>query len=131
MDKLDMAIERLRTAGKMARKDVRSVSTNDCQELRECPFCGGEARTIEVARYGSRWGVRCPICGGRMCFYPTESEAIEAWNTRQERTCRITSEEYDDLLDVFTTHFSCGHFTIGKVNMYRYCPKCGAKVIEE
>ena len=67
--------------------------------------------------------------------YYTKAEAISAWNTRTfkavyedgnlcrivtdtdtyipERTCRITSEEYDDLLDVFTTHFSCGHCGIG------------------
>ena len=49
--------------------------------LLPCPFCGGEAHTIESARYGKPWGVRCE-CGAFLGFEYTEAEAIEAWNAR-------------------------------------------------
>lgn len=58
-------------------------------KLRECPFCGGEARLIRNARrkiYGKdeyRVGVVacCNVCEARM-FYGSEKLAIEAWNRR-------------------------------------------------
>ena len=50
-------------------------------ELLPCPFCGGKAHTIEPARYGKSWGVRCE-CGAFLGFEQTEAEAIAAWNTR-------------------------------------------------
>lgn len=50
-------------------------------ELLPCPFCGNEAHTIEPARYGKSWGVRCE-CGAFLGFEYTEAEAIEAWNMR-------------------------------------------------
>jgi len=57
-------------------------------ELEPCPFCGGEAHTIEPARYGKPWGVRCE-CGAFLGFEYTEAEAIEAWNTRAYTTDEI------------------------------------------
>ena len=50
-------------------------------DLKPCPFCGGDAHTIEPARYGKSWGVRCE-CGAFLGFEQTEAEAIAAWNTR-------------------------------------------------
>ena len=48
-------------------------------KLRECPFCGGEARTDSC---GSHW-VRCTVCGARGCVESTRKEAIEQWNIRK------------------------------------------------
>ncbi len=53
-------------------------------ELRECPFCGGEASV-----YSDGWrvwfGVSC-MCGQHTNDFRTEQEAIEAWNRRANDT---------------------------------------------
>lgn len=49
---------------------------------------------------------------------------------RPERTCSIVGEEYDDLLEYTIVEFSCGHYAIGLPSYFKYCPKCGAKVIQ-
>lgn len=59
------------------------------EELKKCPFCGGEA---EVSFYKSTesWYVECALskgsCATIPCTYPysTKEEAIEAWNRRAE-----------------------------------------------
>ena len=59
------------------------------EELKPCPFCGGEARLLLNAKrkiYGKdeyRTGVVacCNVCEARM-FYGSEKLAIEAWNRR-------------------------------------------------
>ncbi len=65
------------------------------KELLPCPFCGGEA-SVRVLEYDDDckvWGVFCESDleseyghGHLVDNYPTESEAIEAWNTRYEPT---------------------------------------------
>ena len=58
------------------------------EELKPCPFCGGEAEVSEIA-----WNViQCTACTCQLIVLPipdgaTEEYAIEAWNTRAERTC--------------------------------------------
>lgn len=59
-------------------------------ELRECPFCGGEAHTytysaMQKGQIKDKWLVHCKKCGlnypaKKTCNY--EFEAIEAWNRR-------------------------------------------------
>lgn len=74
----------------MARRDVRNVSTKDSQanfdDLRECPFCGGEAETLtaESMHGGYLFGVMCSDCRSRGDVYTTEAEAIAAWNSRAD-----------------------------------------------
>ena len=98
-------------------------------ELLPCPFCGGEAHTIEPARYGKSWGVRCE-CGAFLGFELTEAEAVEAWNTRAERTC------HEVMVDKFFRGCSeCGYmweymYGIGKRERPNHCPNCGARVVE-
>lgn len=72
-------------------------------KLLPCPFCGSDnCWTHEVwnrhTDHAQGYYVECYDCGamkGAMIyhngtwdgFYKTEAEAIEAWNTRHERTC--------------------------------------------
>ena len=60
-------------------------------ELKPCPFCGGEAHIAYNAKrklYGKdEWinGVRiyCGVCEAQM-FYRSEHLAVKAWNRREE-----------------------------------------------
>lgn len=51
------------------------------KELKNCPFCGGEAKLSNVL---GRAGVICKDCQAEMRGYldMTEEEVIEAWNRR-------------------------------------------------
>lgn len=53
------------------------------EELKSCPFCGGE--TLEMDRNNGEWFVTCYECPcqgveGNL----TREQAIKAWNTRAE-----------------------------------------------
>lgn len=69
-------------------------------KLKPCPFCGGPA---VVSEYNG--GFASVGCGGLCSFkphafgFPSVDSAIEAWNTRAERTCRPTP--------VYNTIFEC------------------------
>lgn len=95
-------------------------------ELKPCPFCGGEARTTQKAfdMYGG-WSVECVgvECGCDFAIYGTEVEAIEAWNTRSERTCEDVSEN-----PLRFECSACGGVSLDIVP--NYCPCCGVKVVE-
>ena len=49
-------------------------------ELKPCPFCGGEATTMEIQYEG--WTAMCVDCPAETSYLFTEEEAIEAWNRR-------------------------------------------------
>ena len=52
-------------------------------ELRKCPFCGGEAELFEVFP-GRFYAVVCPHCVVETTYYETSEKAIEAWNRRAD-----------------------------------------------
>ena len=107
-------------------------------ELLPCPFCGGEAETLtaESMHGGYLFGIMCNDCRSRGDVYDTEAEAIAAWNSRAERTCRIEERNGDWYCD------ACGemvgtcdtaselHIDGNAVELWRYCPNCGARVVE-
>lgn len=109
-------------------------------ELKPCPFCGGIPELYSY-RYGGCWyTVRadhsqcCPMNNRyhqAVNVYRTEAEAIEAWNTRTERTCRNTD---DDCYAWFECS-ECGlhsklEIMSGGYGIPNYCPNCGAKVVD-
>ena len=110
------------------------MTDNRTTELLPCPFCGGEAKIIEA--YG--WLVQCTSCFasvGQNCTeggflagdYRTEAEAIAAWNSRAERTCKPTEPArcLDGTDCPAWLCSECGElFELGA----NFCSNCGAKV---
>ena len=95
--------------------------------IRECPFCGGEPALINDG------GAYCIVCDAHDClgyveteYFDAKDDAISAWNTRAERTCRDISLDR-------STQFYCSEcectvevpLLFGTLN---YCPNCGRKV---
>ena len=104
-------------------------------ELLPCPFCGGEA---ELTGFDApEFWVWCPNCKASTDAHTCKGGAIEAWNTRAERTCHDTKPQ----LPYFKCDV-CGMADMGgreiwiSDGFYRgqkpnYCPNCGAKVVSE
>ena len=94
-------------------------------ELKPCPFCGGEAE-YGLTMAGEE--VYCTNCGAAMPRTTTKDAAIEAWNTRAERTCHNT--EY---LDGCFACSACGEELEDprqEPGFVKWCPFCGAKVVD-
>lgn len=116
----------------------------------QCPFCGGAMEAVNrtwTDGTGS-WEMchvdmvaaaksECPVVTYE---YHSEDEAVEKWNTRVGRTCHIKLKLSDS---DFTSepHWLCSECD-GIVPVYeadgdvavdhaRYCPHCGAKVVEK
>lgn len=127
------------------------MSTNDYQKLRECPFCGGEAkRSSETFERTILSWVYCPNCGAAGGYRHTEAEAVAAWNTRyhsefeetvikawkeikdyQERTCRWKYPQNVNGWVGYMVCSSCGEkYDETVTDSSHYCPNCGAKVVE-
>ena len=103
-------------------------------ELKPCPFCGGEAKLVLFhikptnAPELKQWSIvhKCEAMESATFSNECEAEAIEAWNTRAERTCRNVGHEHG-----YRRFFVCSECEWkhgdGTPN---YCPGCGAKVVE-
>ncbi|MCR2034135.1 Lar family restriction alleviation protein [Adlercreutzia mucosicola] len=106
-------------------------------ELKPCPFCGGDATEgpVFVTRMpsGDIGWVGCVPCGVFVNYTHGEGgrrEAVRAWNTRAERTCRPKG----GVGGWFCSE--CGVFVnndcIADAQRWiapRYCPNCDAKVV--
>lgn len=106
-------------------------------EIRECPFCGGEAHISERIGYGGKmYGVSCstPLCPGHdlyiWAFRP--EDVIKAWNTRSERTCTVDAMCFNDATSHYEYWLSCGDsFEWIDDTPPDYCMYCGAKVVDD
>ena len=102
-------------------------------ELKPCPFCGGEVTAIET--HPGRGELYCGKCDLVMCGdnAKTPEELTQAWNTRAERTCTPVDYigeyyshivgESDEYYGAFCVCSECEKY----VPMINYCPECGAK----
>lgn len=101
-------------------------------ELKPCPFCGGEAR-FKV--WGNVAGVECDRCGigTHTACIDEYQNAIDAWNTRAERTCKNVHKPPKATTFWPSPHFKCSECGCVHVSMdyVYYCPNCGAKVIDD
>ena len=110
-------------------------------KLLPCPFCGGEAEmlTAESMNGGYLFGIMCNDCRSRGDVYDTEAEAIEAWNSRAERTCEYVIEdnmnESEGMGDVWFRCTNCGacydYYADDWLLKMSHCPNCGAKVVDK
>lgn len=55
------------------------------EELKKCPFCGGEAKIYQSFDYVSKYRVECTKC--EMCSpnYNELEDVIKVWNRRMEK----------------------------------------------
>lgn len=109
--------------------------------LKPCPFCGGEADEYE-GEYGN--GIYCMECGAmvgepiHLGFNVAErvsyEQAVDAWNTRAERTCKTVN------VNGYAFRFECSlcgyvaivhNCEVRLDELPNYCPNCGAKVVSE
>lgn len=111
-------------------------------QLKHCPFCGGDGVSLARAKqvFDNSIGY-IPLCADCGCTvgsnidaeftaytdFHTEAEAIDAWNTRAERTCRMETEESCQNWNS-CSECDADYYTDQPIN---YCPNCGAKVVEE
>ena len=113
-------------------------------ELLPCPFCGGDAKIyrhyggFSIGCANAQHDSHCPMLP-RLCAFNDEAEAVAAWNTRHERTCRNVCDWRDDggVLHSDARLFKCSECGFKADDFYgddeqsfpRYCPNCGAKVV--
>lgn len=98
-------------------------------ELKPCPFCGGEAKTVTDYYFRN---TRCSSCGATGWQCCTESEAIEAWNTRYEPTTRIVQGTKGvPLGESLVYSLTCEACGCGVSAKDSYCRSCGARIVKE
>ena len=97
-------------------------------ELKPCPFCGGKARIGHSPNCNDFW-IICRECA---TYYPkdmsrkyTESEAIEAWNTRWERKCNLIPAPYREFTIGY--EYKCSMCGCLMTDHDSYCSECGAR----
>lgn len=104
-------------------------------DLKPCPFCGGEAEMCHVTQLWEprdAYWVKCKNCRISGTHHTTEAEAIAAWNSRAERTCKQEERGWGTEGDHARVWLTCGHDCMVPTvqDLPNYCPNCGARVVE-
>jgi len=78
---------------------------NETEELKPCPFCGGEAHyDVAVERQGgyATYYVFCRYCGAETAMFSSIPDAVAAWNKRAvEGDLRSRLKDALDIADDF------------------------------
>lgn len=111
-------------------------------ELKPCPFCGGKAMidygfSSSLNASGVFAYVFCEQCRVSGSRHTSEEQAKKAWNTRHERTCMLASTQlthHGPYGNTYHTHkivcSECRHDMPDHGESIKYCPWCGAKVVD-
>lgn len=126
-------------------------------ELKPCPFCGGEARAFRCEESGT-FDVQCqqcgaiPFIGSRTSERKTMADVIAAWNARAAVTDEQFAmavhdgEAWKRVRECRMSHARGGGWYCSGCGVWvapgpmanatehlapRYCPNCGAKVVAE
>ena len=91
------------------------------ENLKPCPFCGGEAK-FEI--YGEVCSIVCQACncGTPVVRFGDGMSIIELWNRRAGRTCRMV----DNGCVLCCSECDGRH---GYDDEPNYCSNCGARVV--
>ena len=96
-------------------------------ELKPCPFCGGEGKGVYD---DNGYMVECdkchadgPFASDRYYKDDFKRRAIEAWNARAERTCRME----DNGIELCCSECDRRHEYDDEPD---YCMGCGARVVD-
>lgn len=103
-------------------------------ELKPCPFCGGKAKLYSVGtgnpQHGHYHQIVCQDClAATGAHWSGEQFAIDAWNTRKWKTCRLELEEPKEDGVWWCSYCKSYHQHKSKYP-WAYCPRCGAKAVE-
>lgn len=73
-------------ADEIRRADPALKDESDMDELKPCPFCGGDEFDVMDGTLGANFPVvyyvHCEECLASSSDEPTKEQAIKAWNTR-------------------------------------------------
>lgn len=107
------------------------MKDSQANSLALCPFCGGEAYIYAPGPAEHHVACKNPNCYAETHGWITEAEAIAAWNSRAERTCKPIIEPWESDKTKYDAY--CGNCNYplgdGKLMPWNYCPNCGCKVI--
>lgn len=108
----------------MTDKASSGTDSRKYDRLLPCPFCGEDANLERPHEGGIYVRHMCDFVEG--AWFETEAEAIDAWNTRAERMCENVMPRSYNYLECSL----CGSLAYKGSAEFRYCPNCGAKVVE-
>lgn len=97
----------------------------DTNKLKHCPFCN-EIACIGIDVDGIVSGtvgaaqVSCIYCGVTTPFFVDIYDAVETWNARYERTCKVTYDKHGCPY--------CGECGCVLYSTSGYCPDCGVRL---
>ena len=72
-------------------------------ELKPCPFCGGEATCIENGSHSTAWEIGCynGQCAAKPSVWePRKEVAITAWNIRADLATPLNDPRVEALMDL-------------------------------
>ena len=109
--------------------------------MKPCPFCGEHPNIDEYTTVGGHVELVRVVCSHAAHtaeVIGSPEFASKAWNTRAERTC-YAKPHYSTRSDTCGTviGFDCSECAYALTQdpdrpiLWRYCPNCGAKVVDE